>query len=737
LQDVLADLNDSQRAAVKHLDGPLLVLAGAGSGKTRVITRRVAHLIARGVPPEAILAITFTNKAAEEMRHRVAALGCPQGATVCTFHSLCARLLREHAAAAGLPANYSIYDRDDQLKLVKQALEDVGSPFGLQPAAVHAAISRAKNGLTTAADFAAETDDARLAEAYRRYEALLAANAALDFDDLLLRVALLFRDRPEIRAALSGRYRYVLVDEYQDTNRAQYVVAHGIAMDHRNLCVTGDPDQSIYAWRGADVGNILEFETDYPDAVVVRLEENYRSSPAILAAAGRLIARNRLRKPKALWTRRGGGPDVRVVLCDDERAEAAAVADRIAAEHDAGGGWGGVAVFYRVNWLSRLIEETLFLRGIPFVMARGTEFYNRKEVKDVIAYLRLLVNGDDGVSCERVINVPARGIGAATVRRLRELAGRRGQSLLWACRHGAEAGLSAAAAKKAGAFALMIDSLAARLDSPVREVVQHVLDVTGLAEAADGGEEAGGNINELLNAAAQFDASCGGTLAEYLERVSLVSDVDHLVGRGQGRGAVTLMTLHAAKGLEFPRVFIVGCEQGLLPFARPDTDRREADSPQRLEEERRLAFVGMTRAQNELTLTCARRRMVRGQTVSQSASQFLSELAGEGVTVEDLTTAEDAPRRHAARARRGGFYEDEEVRAAIEAAEMHPPADPEHQYLRPGCRVHHPAFGTGTVTRIGTQPWPETRVDVHFAELGPKRFKLSQTPLEVLAGEEP
>jgi len=570
--DLLSDLNEPQRRAVTHRDGPLLVLAGAGSGKTRVITRRVANLIHQGVPPWQVLAITFTNKAAGEMRQRVERLEVPPGATICTFHSLCARLLREFALEAGISANYVVYDRDDQLRIVKEAMERLDLKTArLSPAAVHATISNAKNELKTPQAFSEQAGDfysRNVAAIYQAYEELLAGNNALDFDDLLLRMAFLLRDRPEIRRALSQRYRYILIDEYQDTNHAQYVIAHGIALDHENIAVTGDPDQSIYAWRGADINNILEFEADYPNATVVRLEENYRSTKPILAAASRLIAHNRRRKDKALWTRREGGGDVRVVFVDDEHAEAERVARQIAQRRQAGGDLGGVAVFYRVNALSRVLEEALLKAGIAYRVARGVEFYNRKEIKDVLAYLRLLVNQQDDLSCRRVINTPARGIGSTTLRRLEETAAAGGLSLLAACRQPQEAKLGLAPAKRVRAFAELIDGLSGDLDKPVASLIEDVLTRSGLGDSLVGADEqdrqARANVDELITAATEFDASGeGGGLTEWLHQISLVSEVDRLEGAG---GAVTLMTLHAAKGLEFPVVFLIGCEEGLLPF---------------------------------------------------------------------------------------------------------------------------------------------------------------------------
>lgn len=745
--DLLANLNAPQTEAVAHVDGPLLVLAGAGSGKTRVITRRVANLVRRGVAPWNVLAITFTNKAAEEMRRRVEALDTPRGATLCTFHSLCARLLREFAPEARIDPNYSIYDRDDQTRTVREAMTRAGIPaHSLAAPHVHAKISAAKNRLQTASAFAEAAEkeiDRRIARVYIEYEKLLAANNALDFDDLLLRVAFMLRDHRDIRDLLGRRYRYVMIDEYQDTNHAQYLLARAITLQHRNLCVTGDPDQSIYAWRGADITNILEFESDYPDARVIHLEENYRSTPAILHGASRLIAHNVRRKEKALWTSRTGGRNVRVVYCDDAKGEAAWIADRVAELRAGGTPCEAMAVFYRINSLSRMIEQTLMRAGIPYRVARGVEFYNRKEVKDVLAYLKVLANPRDDVSCLRIINVPARGIGAATVRRLADRARRTGESILDICAHGADAGLKTGAAKKARAFAELIEMLHAEIDGPVKRIVNAVIDRTAMADALKEDDKpdtsAWRNVTELVSIAAEFDRDHeGGTLVEFLQQVSLASDTDHFDG---GDGAVTLMTLHAAKGLEFPVVFIVAWERGLLPFRRDDRPipwplSAEAE----YEEERRLAFVGMTRAMDELTLLCARKRMVRGRSASQSASPFLAEIGREFVTVEDATTPEESERPRRWSRAGGGFYEgapDDEQRRIIEA--MQDAADddapympPEYEHLAAGCPVSHPKFGIGRVTKVGAQGWPETRVEVFFVDVGPKTLVLQRANLELL-----
>ena len=740
--ELLADLNEPQRRAVTYGDGPLLVLAGAGSGKTRVITRRVGYLIARGLPPGNVLAITFTNKAAGEMRQRVEQLGIPSGATICTFHSLCARLLREFACQAHLRPGYSIYDQADQLKLVKKAIPN-SAAAGMSPDGVLGAILKAKNKLITPQSLLANAQSANqelIARAYETYQQLLAQANAVDFDDLLLGTAMLLRDYPEIRSLLGERYRYIMIDEYQDTNHAQYIIAHGIAMEHHNICATGDPDQSIYAWRGADIGNILEFENDYPNSTVIRLEENYRSTQPILSAASSLVAHNRIRKEKTLWTRQIGGGDVRVVICDDERAEAGEVAERIARHVAKGGRYSDAAVFYRVNALSRVIEEAMIRHGVPYQIARGVEFYNRKETKDVLAYLKLLLNPTDNLSCERIINVPNRGIGDKTQDRLRNFAKQNATSLLDACRQAEGAGLAPATAKKVSQFARMIDELAGGSERSVCQVMEDVVRTSGLEQMLAGGDEddrqAMENITGLISSAAEFDAQFpNGRLVDYLQRVSLVSDVDRL---DSSAGAVTLMTLHAAKGLEFDCVFMVGCEEGMLPFYRSDAGLGGI-APAELEEERRLAFVGMTRARRELTLSCARSRIVRGRTTPQAQSQFISQIGNEHVELEDLTTRADPwPDRRAAR--RAGFYEDVAHRSAIERLtagtnphdwpEIHTPPPAEYEHLRIGSLVRHPKFGLGRLVKI-SQPWPETRGVVDFQTFGRKTLLIRLAHLEL------
>ena len=738
--ELLSDLNDAQRQAVLHVEGPLLVLAGAGAGKTRVITRRVAHLVQQGVAPWNILAITFTNKAAGEMKARIEALGVPAGAAVGTFHAVATRLLREFSDAAGVGRNFTIYDADDQLRCVKEAMKRSERQVAkLMPSAIRAEISRAKNQLLLPPQYAqkAQSEFQRaVAGLYPLYEKVLQENSALDFDDLLIRAARLLANEP-VRLALSERWRYILIDEYQDTNHAQYVIVHGIALAHENICATGDPDQSIYGWRGADIRNILDFEADYPNATVVRLEQNYRSVQPILSAASRLIAHNRRRKEKQLIAVRPGGEDVQVIRLPDERAEARKLAELVGRLHRQGMPYRHMAVFYRVNALSRVLEEAFRARGISYQIARGVEFYNRKEIKDVLAYLRLLVNPSDNVSCERIINFPPRGIGDATVERLWAAAERTALHLLELCRQAASAGLTKAAEAKVATFAQLIGELANMAGGPemtVRQIVQTVVERTGIEQLLVGDEEqrqALKNVQELISAAADFDERNPGLgLADYLYQVALVSDVDSIDPQA---GAVTFMTLHAAKGLEFPVVFMIGCEEGLLPFQRNGGE----DSPPRdLEEERRLAFVGMTRTKDRLTMTHVRYRSLRGQRSAQAASPFLAEIGNEGVSRTDETTLDAPPRTptidelQRRRDLADPEIREERLRQEIYEAELAADLVPEEfAGLRVGQRVHSPVFGTGRVVSI-SPAGVNTRAVVDFDRAGRKTLVLQYAGLE-------
>jgi DNA helicase-2/ATP-dependent DNA helicase PcrA len=630
-QTLLEGLSEPQRQAVVHTEGPLLILAGPGSGKTRVVTRRAAHLACTVARPSQILAITFTNKAAREMQERIAALGVAEGMTVCTFHSLCARLLRWHHDRAGVPRNFTIFDRDDRRKLIKQAIEACDlSTTNWTPAVVDQDISLAKNDMLTPEAYATAAPSWReesIARIYTEYERLLATMAGLDFDDLLMRVAaLLERDEP-LRDELEDRFRYVLIDEYQDTNGAQYAIARCLARKRRNLCATGDPDQSIYGWRGANIENILSFEHDYPDALVVRLEQNYRSTRRILAAADRLIAGNVNRKQKALWTRNDGGVAVRVLECETARAEAERVAVSIGEALRAGEPPREIAVFYRINSLSRVLEEALVKAGIAYQIARGVEFYSRKEIKDVLAYLRVLVNPADEVALLRIINTPPRGIGAATIERLVERAKRTGRTVHDVVLDSDDLSDLGRSAGKVREFGALLASLGSVLEGAAPVALQHIIGHSGLRAHYRGATHADDaparNLDELITAAAEFHHEHPeATLLDWLEHTALIADVDTV---RDGVGVVTLMTLHAAKGLEFDAVYIVGLEAGLLPFQR----REDGDGDE--EEERRLLFVGMTRARKRLTLSHARFRMQRGSSVRTVRSPFLDEMPADEI----------------------------------------------------------------------------------------------------------
>jgi DNA helicase-2/ATP-dependent DNA helicase PcrA len=742
---LLDDLTEPQRAAVTHTDGPLLVLAGPGSGKTRVITHRAVHLAATVTQPHHILAITFTNKAAEEMRHRIGALGIGRGMWTGTFHSLCARLLREFGPRVGIQPNFSIFDDADQRALLREAVALCNlSTDNWSPAAAQDAISDAKNRMLTPAAFEQEAADftsKTLARVYAEYQRLLTEQNGCDFDDLLMHVATLLGEHEDVRRQLSDRFRYLLIDEYQDTNHAQYLIANRLALAHRNICATGDPDQSIYAWRGADIQNILDFEADYPDAVTVRLEQNFRSTAVILSAAASLIAHNCRRKPKDLWTHDERGPGIRVWYCQDEVREARQIAEDIRAYCDSGGRSGDAAIFYRVNALSRVLEDALREHNLPYQIARGVEFYGRKEIKDALAYLRAIVNPADELSIIRAIGTPARGIGKTTIERLRAHARENGitidQALAQAGRVAFDregeapaepcgAGVSPvssrtgkmpvpqlkSAAKKIEPFARLLAGLRDLPPRPVREIVEAVLQRSGLEAALrdvkDVDSDPLANVYELVSAAEQYDREHpDGGLAEWLHQISLVSDIDAVELTG---GAVTLMTLHAAKGLEFPVVYIIGLEESLLPHRRA---MRGDDSE--LEEERRLCFVGMTRAERKLTLSCAKYRTIRGIAERTVASRFLRELPAEEIESHVFDRDEDLSTAHLGRCN----HED----ASQEVLEFHP-----------GVRVRHEEYGDGTVASLDRRG-RSILVRVQFDRHGPHSFVLDSAPLTVIEGD--
>ncbi|MCZ6697912.1 MAG: UvrD-helicase domain-containing protein [Planctomycetota bacterium] len=713
-------LTAPQREAVTRLDGPLLVLAGAGSGKTRVITRRAALLATAVARPDEVLAITFTNKAAGEMRERILALGVGGGAWsrgrmwICTFHSLCARLLREYGQAVGVQPCYTIFDESDKRSVIREAIGAVGlSPDNWRPRTIEAAISDAKNRMLGPADYAEQARDfseKTIARVYDEYQARLAGQNGCDFDDLLMHVATLLKNRPEIQAELSRRFRYLLIDEYQDTNHAQYQIATLLASSHRNICVTGDPDQSIYAWRGADIRNILDFEKDYPDAVTVRLEQNYRSSGAILSAASSLISNNKLRKDKTLWTEKEFGPPVRIWECEDELEEADRIAVDIQTHCAAGGAAGDAAIFYRVNAVTRVLEDALRNSGIPYQIARGVEFYNRKEIKDVIAYLRAVVNPADEVAVVRAAGTPTRGIGKVTIERLKTFASQAGISIGEAVARINEIETLKSARKKVAPFAKLIAQIRGMPPRPVGDIVEAVLLNSGLEAsfraAGDVDNNPLENVYELVSAARQYDEqNPEGSLADWLQQISLVSDTDAIELTG---GSVTLMTLHAAKGLEFPIVYMVGLEEDLLPHRRAVEG---ADGE--IEEERRLCFVGVTRAMERLTLTHARFRMIRGVTERTMASRFLAELPAEEVEYHELERTVDRSRAHR------GEYND----ADNEGIDV--------SRFQPGRTVEHPEYGRGRVLGVEARG-KSVYVRIHFENEGARSFALDYATLDLI-----
>jgi len=648
MHDILSDqLTPSQRKAVFHKEGPLLVLAGPGSGKTRVITYRIAALIDSGVKPYNICAITFTNKASDEMRQRAVALGASGGAHISTFHSLCVRILRRYADKADIKPSFSVYDAPDQSKCIKQAVKDCElDATNFSPARILEYISRLKNNLMSVDFFKAQADNFRtetVAKIYARYQSILSEHNALDFDDLLMKTAFLLEGWPDVCAELADRFKFLLIDEYQDTNHAQYRIAKALVSRHGNICATGDPDQSIYRWRGADIRNILAFEKDWPDAAIVKLEENFRSTPNILELADNLIAFNQNRKQKKLIPTRPRARDVCVTACEDEHEEALAVARQIKNLADQGASLKDIAVFYRVNAMSRAIEEAFFQNKMPYQIVRGVEFYNRKEVRDLLAYLKVAANPDDELALLRVINTPARGIGKTTIDRVRLYAAQNKISLLEGLKNAERIeALPKAAQAKLTAFVNMLQKFRKNIAGRVAPLAERVFVESGLEgslrAAGPDGENAIENVSELISAAAQYDQQAEEpSLIDYLQQISLFSDVDSY---DSSRDRVALMTLHAAKGLEFENVFIIGLEDGLLPHER--SKESTTGDQEDLEEERRLFFVGITRAKVGLHISHARYRTVRGQMLRTIPSQFLSESGCNYAEADNVIPAQAA-----------------------------------------------------------------------------------------------
>jgi DNA helicase-2/ATP-dependent DNA helicase PcrA len=739
---LLDDLNPKQREAALATEGPVLVLAGAGTGKTRAVTYRIAHLIETGVPGDAILAVTFTNKAADEMRDRVATLLLRSGKPfadpwIYTFHAFCARLLRREAPRLGLPRDFAIYDDDDQTAAVKRALEQLGvSDSSERPRALLERISSAKNHGETpdAAAEAAGDDRARaFARIYAAYEGVLRRAGALDFDDLLLRAVQVLADFPEARASWSSRFRYVMVDEYQDTNRAQFDLLRLLLNSDRNLCVVGDEDQSIYRWRGADVGNILRFAENFPGAQVIRLEQNYRSTQNILDAAAGVVGKNQKRLGKTLEATRGEGKLLSFFEARDAKAEAEFVSERIAAllAEDSSA---HVAVLYRTNAQSRAFEEALLWRAIRYRMLGGFSFYQRTEVKDVLAYARLAIRPDDDVALLRVLNTPPRGIGKVTLDALRGLAHERNISLWAASVELAENATAQRSAVPLRGFRELIEQLRQDIVALApADFLTRVIDRSGyldMLSQRDSVEDSAraDNVRELLAAVAE-GADRGETLTDFLERAALVSDADNF----DSRATVTLLTLHSAKGLEFEHVFLTGLEEGVFPHSR------SANHPDDIEEERRLCYVGMTRARDTLTLTRAIYRRIYGNERLEGSlpSRFLAEIPGELIEAapgsladagetrryepdpEYSYSAEEFSRRArrpapAARSARSASsapaWSPSRSAAASRAASASPFV---------GRRVRHPKYGTGTIVAVEGED-EDRKLTVRFSDYGVK-----------------
>jgi DNA helicase-2/ATP-dependent DNA helicase PcrA len=753
-EDLVAGLNPVQHEAVTHTEGPLLIVAGAGSGKTRVLTHRIAHLIRNeGVSPFEILAITFTNKAAEEMKQRVAALVGPVADKmwVSTFHSACVRILRRDGPRLGFPSSFTIYDQADAVRLTGYVIRDLGlDPKKFPAKSVHSTISSAKNDGLDPAAFSARAGsifDRKIADVFVEYQGRLLKAGAMDFDDLLVNTVELFRQFPEVLESYQRRFRHVLVDEYQDTNHVQNEMVLMLAAGHGNVCVVGDADQSIYRFRGADMRNIMEFEDAFPDVTVVLLEQNYRSTQTILDAANAVINNNLSRRPKELWTESGSGEAIIRYHADDEADEAHWIATQLMHLHDGGHRWGDCAIFYRTNAQSRLIEEYLMRTGISYKVIGGTRFYDRREVRDALAYLKVAVNPADEVSVKRVLNMPKRGIGESSVGRLDAWARSHGLTFSDALREAPAAGVTGKAVKGIDEFLKLIDDLALFIDDGPAAVIEAALQRSGYItelEAEHSIESEGRieNLAELVGAARDF-----GSIDEFLEQVGLVADTDSL---DDDESSVVLMTLHAAKGLEFPVVFLIGLEDGVFPHLRSIGD------PEELEEERRLAYVGITRARERLYLTHAWARTMFGSTQYNPPSRFLEEIPEQLV---QSVQGSRRPSRSSSGAgggwsanRSSGTWGSGRSSNESDGADWsgsviggrsrrddagglsHPPTPPaptnaDQLGLRVGDDVHHGKFGDGVITAI-EGAGDKAEAVVHFAGVGEKRLLLAWAPLE-------
>ncbi len=737
IHPLLKGLNNRQQEAVRHTDGPLLVMAGAGSGKTRVLTHRIAYLLdEKGVSPRNILAITFTNKAAREMKDRVTNLIGPEADQmwVSTFHSMCVRILRRDADKIGINRNFTIFDTADQLTVIKNVLKERNiDPKKYQPRSFLAEISSAKNKLQTPDQYQKVAGDyfqKMVADVYQDYQTTLLRNHSMDFDDLIMQTALLFKRAPEVLEYYQRRFQYIHVDEYQDTNYAQYDLVKKLAEKYQNLCVVGDSDQSIYRWRGADIKNILSFEKDYPNATVVFLEQNYRSTESILNAANAVIKNNPDHKEKKLWTDQAGGSKLKYYKAQTERYESLYVAEQIEKYiHEQRFNYRDIAILYRTNAQSRVIEETFVKANIPYQMVGGTKFYDRKEIKDILAYLRLISNPDDDVSFVRIVNEPKRGIGATTIEKLQNYATANEISLFTAIKEIDFVGLGARATKSLAEFGEMVSNWIQQQEFlTATDMVEQVLKKSGYEEMLENERTIEAktrieNINEFKSVTQHFEKNSDDqTLLAFLTDLALISDIDSMDDDPFADNKVTMMTLHAAKGLEFPVVFLVGMEEGIFPHSRSAMDDEE------MAEERRLAYVGITRAEKELHLTHAVTRTLYGETKWNNMSRFIREIPEE--LLDGYTSTKKQPRFAISDDDRSFFAPKSTPKQQVtKRVAQKLTTGGEKEDWQVGDKAHHKKWGVGTIVRV-TGKGEELELDVAFpAPTGIKRLLAKFAPI--------
>jgi len=722
ISDPLANLNDKQKEATMHFTGPLIIVAGAGSGKTRTLTQRIAYLIGHhNIAPWNILAVTFTNKAANEMKERIETLifskndqpgkAKQYGPTVGTFHSICVKILRKNIHLIDYENNFTIYDSNDQLVLMKHIMEDLHiDPKQINPRALLSHISAAKSELISSDQYQNMVGNyftERVAEVYKPYQEALKINNAMDFDDLLGKTVELLKNNPDVLDYYQEKFKFICIDEYQDTNKAQYEIVKMLAEKYRNICVIGDSDQSIYSWRGADIRNILDFEKDYPDAKVIMLEQNYRSTQTILDAAHEIIVKNRKRKDKKLWTEEKGGENIQLMIANNERHEGELIAERIreiTREYESAP-YKDFAVLYRTNAQSRALEEVFLRNGIPYKIVGGTKFYNRKEIKDIVAYLKIIQNPSDAVSLQRIINTPTRKIGAKTIEILQNYGNKHGLSLFRAMEHADDCeDLNEGKAKVIKKFVKLIKQLQkTNLEFPASEVIKTTFKLSGYKEFVmddtPEGEARYENIAELISVASKYDLlDPEVSLSVFLEEISLIADIDSMDDEDN---AVVLMTIHSAKGLEFNNVFISGLEEGIFPHSRSMLE------PEELEEERRLMYVAITRARKRLHLLYARQRMLYGETRTNAPSTFISDIP------EKYMTTFGQPRRHLSIGTIGNN--------PVPVEDISPHVD-----VKDGDKVVHTTFGEGVVVSVEGEV---ATVAFKDGNVGIKRLALSVAPL--------